>query len=304
MASMALRRITTRLLTPDGRTRVNLAPHALSVHVSSAYAAYRRRVGTTTVHAQPARPWAARRHEPPRSRAYGLPRLAESSSSELLRRLNQAYGRPLLLTHLIGVAASGALATGSMMGAGWYATSIFTGAAALVLWYVRRGEDAHYGEVVEYQLEPDVAHAYRKVVAAFQDLASSGPVWRVEPTRRAFDDPVRRTLPGRAVTVTLGLPRRMKSNIIVPMLPGRRHVLCFFPDRLLVYERQMVWAVSYRDLKVKAGDVRALDDGREAAGGLNGYLVLEGRGGLHEIFRCADVSAVEAVAAALHALPC
>jgi hypothetical protein len=306
MASIALSRFT-QLITPRSSARA-LAPRAACVRVGRARADYRRRLMAFTAASagSPARPWTApRRPERPPHRAAARPahRMAESSPDELLLRVNRAYGRPTFLTHFVGMASSGALAAGSSLGASWYATGVFTGAVALVLWYVRQSENDHHSEVVEYEMDADVAGVYRKLLAAFDRFSTSGSVWRIEPSAPHSEIAVQRR-PRRRVMPRLGLPRRIKSNIVVPMLPGRRRVLCFFPDRLLVYEKQMVWAVPYTDLRVRAGDARTLEDGRDAIPGLNGYLVIEGRAGLRETFRSTDPDAATELASAIHALAC
>lgn len=306
MASIALKRIT-RLLGPQTSAIVSLAPHAACVHVSRARSDYRRRVGRTGAPASP-RPWAAPRRSRQALRhpvAGTAPRMAESSPDELLLRVNRAYGRPIVLTHIIGVAGAAALTAGSLFGANWLVTGIFAGTAALALWYVHQNENDHHAEVVEYELDPEVAQVYRRFVGAFQRFATSGSVWRVEPHRQARAKKGVGWIPRRSATARLGLPRRIKSNVVVPMLPGQnRRTLCFFPDRLLVYEKEMVWAVQYAELRVRAGDVRAAEGGEEAISGLNGFLTLEARTGVKEMFRCTDPAAATELASALRALAC
>jgi len=51
----------------------------------------------------------------------------------------------------------------------------------------------------------------------------------------------------------------MKTNVEVPMLPVGRQTLAFMPDRLLVFEKSAVGAVSYRDLVVERNESRFIE---------------------------------------------
>jgi hypothetical protein len=225
--------------------------------------------------------------------------MIDSTAGELLARLNRAYVRPPLLTGFIGAASSAALATGAALGAGWEATISFGGVAVLMLWFVKRREDEHYSETIEYEFEEDAAQAYRRLLTAFRRLTSRGPVWNLGARRRGEGSRRRR----RSVVPVLALPPRVRSNILVPTLVAHRYTLYFFPDRLLVYDRQMVWDVRYRDLRVKTGDLREGTDAEALTmDGPYGLLAFGSTSGVHEVFHCADPNVATEVATALEAL--
>lgn len=283
--------------------RISLGPSGTQVRVKRGRPYYRTvRVGPHTGAVSASRT----AHRPgaggPESATYsagGRPAMMDSSANELLARLNRAYVRPPLLTGFIGAASSAALATGAALGAGWAATVSFGGVALLMLWFVKRREDEHYSATVEYELEDDAAQAYRRLLTAFRRLTSRGPVWNVDSRRRAEGPRGRR----RSVVPVLALPPRVRSNILVPTLVARRYTLYFFPDRLLVYDRQMVWDVRYRDLRVKAGDRREGTDAEALTmDGPYGLLAFGSTSGVHEVFHCADPAVAAEVATALEAL--
>jgi hypothetical protein len=228
--------------------------------------------------------------------------MLDSSASELLAQLNRAYARRPILTVVLGILFGIALVKGIAMGSGWGATFVFAAASAIVLWCVHLRVDQYYSEPVEYVLDHDAAQAYRKLLKAFRRLATSGPIWRIDGRHKTADG--RRAVRRRLVVPKLALPPRVLSNLRVPKLACGRQTLYFFPDRLLVYEAQVVWGIFYDELQVKAGDVRELPDytGAEDETTLNGFIALCSAAGLTEVFRCADPAAAAEIAAALLAL--
>jgi hypothetical protein len=225
--------------------------------------------------------------------------MIDSSSDEVLSRLNRAYKRRPVLTAFFGVLFAIALVEGYALGSTQGATLVFAVAAALVLWFVRKRENVHHSEAMEYVLDAEAAQAYRRLLKAFRRLSTSGPVWRIE-ARRTPDG--RRVSRRRAVRTSLALPPRVVSNIRVPRVKCGSHTLYFFPDRLLIYDAQIVWGVFYHDLQVKAGDVRQVADAAEPADALHGFVALGTTSGVRLVLRSTDPSGAVELGAALEAL--
>ncbi len=281
-AIAAQERTATRVVTGAA-----LGPRRASVYVERDGAQYRA-----------ATPIGAHRHEqhrPPEADA-----MLDSTPDALLRALNRAYTRRPMLAIVLGGIFGLALVEGLLLGASVAATLIFGSLALVTVAVVGRREVEHYSEAVEYVLDDHVAQAYRRLVSAFDRVRSGGPVWHMGRRRAGSRGSARR----RLVVPTLGLPPRVRSNIRVPALPAGRQTLYFFPDRVLVYDAQMMWGIAYRDLKVRAGDIRdvaessANGEAREA----NGFIALASRTGLSAVFRCPDTRAAAEVGAALEAL--
>ncbi len=225
--------------------------------------------------------------------------MLDSSADALLRALNRAYTRRPVLAIVLGGIFGLALIEGLAFGASTAAAVTFGAMASVALVVVSRREVEHYSEAVEYVLDDHVSHTYRRLVTAFNRLRYAGPVWHMG--RRTPGSNKRRR---RVVVPTLALPPRVRSNIRVPALRAGRQTLYFFPDRLLVYDKQMAWGVAYPGLKVKGGDVREVGD--TALGGAsaecNGFLALVSDSGLRALFRCTDPKAAAEIAAAIEAL--
>jgi len=280
-------------------TQATLGPHRAAVHVARGGPLYR-----ASAQARGAPPRATPSSRARRGTSRPAPRpeppaMHDSSADALLRALNRAYKRRPVLGIVLGAILALALVEGLALGAGVAATVLFGSLALVAVVIVGRREVEHYSEAVEYVLDDHVTHAYRRLVAGFNRLRAAGPVWHLG--RRTADGGRRRRR--RLIVPQLALPPRVRCNIRVPALRAGRQTLYFFPDRLLVYEPQMAWGVAYRDLKVKAGDVRDVAElGIGSADGANGFLALASDSGLSALFRCADAKSANEVAAALEAL--
>jgi hypothetical protein len=224
-----------------------------------------------------------------------------SSAAELLDRLNRAYRRPAVLSCLLGVSLAAALVTGVSLGSGLGATVVFGATGAVVLRFAHRGERSDHSVAVVYDFQPGAGHAYRKFAKAFADLSRSGFVWHL---RRAAGTgtAARPRVVRRRLRLRLGLPPGIKSNLRVPVLRAGQQRLYFFPDRLLVYEAQMAWAVDYDDLRVEVVERRVRDGNAATATAPHGFLALRSTAGLNEMFQCASPRAATEVASALAAL--
>ena len=127
----------------------------------------------------------------------------------------------------------------------------------LLLW--ARNRDVIRGTVIlRYDLEPE-ANEYSRLKDAFSGFAYAGAVWHINAqggTRDWKRQAGANTLVDRqSIRPRLSQPRRVECNIAVPTLPAGRQMLYFFPDRVLVYDKEGVGAVAYRDLQVRANTV-------------------------------------------------
>jgi hypothetical protein len=274
---------TSPLARGLGRVSVHVAPHRAHYRMPAVVSRGRSSRG---------------RPQPTQPRVAAGP-MIDSSSDEVLSRLNRAYKRRPMLTAFFGVLFAIALVEGYAIGSTQGATLVFGMAAGLVLWFVRARENVHHSEAVEYVLDAQAAQAYRRLLKAFRRLSTSGPVWRID-ARRTADG--RRVSRRRAVRPTLALPPRVISNIRVPKVRCGSHTLYFFPDRLLIYDAQIVWGVFYHELQVKAGDVRQVAEAAEPDNTLHGFLALGTASGVNLILRWTDPSGAVELGAALEAL--
>jgi len=141
--------------------------------------------------------------------------------------------------------------------AGGAALTLLLGVPAL-LW-VRNLDVTRGTAVLMYDLEPNANETFTRLTSAFNQLADASAVWHVK-AQGATDDWKRQaganTLIRRdTIRPVLSKPSRVECNLTVPTLPAGRQSLYFFPDRVLVYDRNGVGAVTYGDLEARASTV-------------------------------------------------
>jgi hypothetical protein len=216
-----------------------------------------------------------------------------SSAAEVLEHLNRAYARPPRMTRMLAAVLALAVLAGLSFGAGVTAAVAFAMVGLAVLWLAFSTETAEYSARLEYRLEGAPEVRYRHLLDAFRNLERSGPIWhlevRADGRRRRLVR--RRARPGRTV------PPRVQCNLRVPCLRAGRQRLYFFPDRLLVYEMRVVWAVYYPDLRLDVGVLHRSGAGRPLA-----VLTLRGGVGLQAVFQCSSRAAAAEFAEAVAAL--
>ena len=118
--------------------------------------------------------------------------------------------------------------------------------------------------VLFYDLEEDVANAYEKFHETFQELVSCSRTWHIEAEGNVKDKKyaagadtlIRR----KSVNLSRGEPPYIKTNIEVPCIPVGKQKLYFFPDRLLIFEKSEVGAISYPNLKIDIEQTRFIEE--------------------------------------------
>jgi hypothetical protein len=120
--------------------------------------------------------------------------------------------------------------------------------------------------VLLYDMEEDARARYQQLHDAFDALKGCARTWhlaaqgstRDQKRRAGASTLVRRT----AIILTKAPAKMVKTNVEVASIPVGRQVLCFFPDRVLVFDRSHVGSVSYADLAIDVRTTRFIEDGR------------------------------------------
>lgn len=213
-----------------------------------------------------------------------------SSAAEVLEHLNRAYARRPRMTRMLGAVLAVAVLAGLSFGASVAAAIGFAVVGLAVLGFAFAAETAESSARLEYRLDGAPEARYRQVLDTFRALERSGPIWYVE----IRGEPRRRRVIRRRARPTRSLPPRVLCNLRVPTLRAGRQRLYFFPDRLLVYERSVVWAVYYSDLRVDVSVVHRSGAGRPSA-----VLAVRSGAGLQVVFQCASRPAAAEFATAV-----
>jgi hypothetical protein len=119
--------------------------------------------------------------------------------------------------------------------------------------------------VLFFELEPEIETLYQKLHDSFGQLSSSSSKWHVEAEGAVKDrkrnagatSVIKRTL----ISLGLGNPPYVKTNVSVPSIPVGKQTLYFFPDKVLIFEPNGVGAVSYPNLRISVESTRFIEDG-------------------------------------------
>jgi hypothetical protein len=120
--------------------------------------------------------------------------------------------------------------------------------------------------VLNYELDAPTAASYKALQDAFDEMARAKRHWHVAASEQAAD---RKRAAGAAnllnqtlIRLRKAAPSYIKTNIAVPIIPVGKQSLCFFPDRLFVFERGAVGVVPYAGLTMKVRTTRFIEEGR------------------------------------------
>lgn len=119
--------------------------------------------------------------------------------------------------------------------------------------------------VLFFELGPEIDALYQKLHDSFSQLSSSSNKWHVEAEGAVKDRKrnagatslIKRTV----ISLGIGNPPFVKTNVSVPSIPVGKQTLYFFPDKVLIFEPNGVGAVSYLNLRVSVESTRFIEDG-------------------------------------------
>lgn len=189
--------------------------------------------------------------------------MQDTSSAELLNELNSKANRPSYWKWT---------ATGSVF-ALWFVFATapdWLAVISLVLLvgltiYMSVRDTVAKTSVLFYDLDTANETAYEALHEAFQALARCKRAWRIDAKAAVHD---RKYHAGAGAVVNRkdaqfgkGLPPMVKSNLEVPYVRSGSTSLYYMPDRVLVYSRSGVGAVSYKDLEVSGHSRQFIEDG-------------------------------------------
>ena len=181
--------------------------------------------------------------------------MTDCSSAEVLAELNVKH-RAMRLWPAVAAASIG-------VGLVWPVMMLLGIAATFAAYWRDKNRKT---AVLMYELETGAAHAFSALQHAFDIMATAKSQWHVAATERVIDrkrnagaaETVRRT----AIQLAKAAPRSVKTNIEVPMISAGRQSLYFFPDRLLVFDRNGVGAVVYDDLTIQVRTTTFVEEER------------------------------------------
>lgn len=189
--------------------------------------------------------------------------MTDSSSAALLAELDQKARR----INFWPLAAVFALALVTYLStintAPWITT--FVGLLALIgVIYVYQLDLLSKSVVILYEIDPVFERASDWLHACITQLDNCDGKWRIDARGHVYDPKyhggagqlVKRT----NITFGTGQPPRVTTNITTPFISLGATTLYFFPERILVFARNGVGAVSYDDLSIVVHDKQFIEE--------------------------------------------
>lgn len=189
--------------------------------------------------------------------------MVDASSAELLREMNEKRRRVRMLPSAIALSIV-AILFFLAIGMPTWAVVLFGTLAVGICWLISMKDELRKTTVILYELEPEIEAAYAKLHDAFEELQSCSRSWHIEARGEVHDVKYHAGATGvvnrKQVTLTVGAPPFVKTNVMVPIVPVGKQLLAFMPDRLLVFESTGVGAVSYQSLDLNITESQFVED--------------------------------------------
>jgi hypothetical protein len=189
--------------------------------------------------------------------------MTDSSAQDLLSEINGKLRKAHLFPIAIAVTVAAIVGLLLFSGPPWaVGLAVVLGALlSLAAWY---RDAVATSVVVLYDFDKSMEGSYSGLHEAFDDLMKCGAAWHISSAGdvidRKYHAGASRVLSRTKIKPVKGQPRRMKTNIEVPLLEAGRQTLAFMPERLLVFESRAVGAVPYPDLAVEVGSSRFIEE--------------------------------------------
>jgi hypothetical protein len=183
--------------------------------------------------------------------------MVDASSASLLNELNEKRRKfPFWIATLCATVLAA-----FFMGEGAAAPIV---AGGVVLTFLVAQVDAmRRTSVLFYEVEGPAAERYQALHNAFDELTRCGRVGHIGAKGAVKDTKYHAgasTLVKRkTIRPSTSPPPRVKTNIAVPSIPVGRQTLHFFPDRILVFDRNGVGSIGYDALEVDVQETRFIE---------------------------------------------
>jgi hypothetical protein len=122
--------------------------------------------------------------------------------------------------------------------------------------------------VLFYELDSSAGPSYQVLHNAFKELEKCSRVWHIEARGDIRNLQERKRQAGastlvqrKPIQLACKAPPYVSVNLSIPTIPIGRQSLYFFPDRILVYEKGKVGAVSYDDVQLLVSSTKFIEEG-------------------------------------------
>ncbi|MBN3132728.1 DUF4236 domain-containing protein [Pectobacterium brasiliense] len=188
--------------------------------------------------------------------------IIDSSSRELLEELNNKRKKLQIWPFAIFLSIAILLCGFSQAWPEWcMAIGFIVGGAIFVFAYMY--DQLRKTTVLFYDFDDQMMACYQQLHDSGAKLASCSKVWHIEASGAVYDPKYHagagNLLRRKATSISKSKPHFVKTNIETIAINVGRQTLHFFPDRVLVFDREGVGAVGYNQLFVDVGDSRFIE---------------------------------------------
>ena len=191
-------------------------------------------------------------------------KLAPNSREELLKKLNYSY-KSFRLDYLCGISfcilTYIAFQTSQVAGISTLVAGVIT-ASLVAYWETKRRTI-----LITYDFEDGKASHFRKIISAFNFLASNASAWSLVDSKNISGTHESKLNAGAGnlvnktdVQIGKGNPPWVETNVTVPVLKTKGQALYMIPDGILVYDDRGVGFVEYDDVSINANTTRFIEE--------------------------------------------
>jgi hypothetical protein len=192
-----------------------------------------------------------------------LQHMVDSDAASILKQINEnrsAIGMwPIPAS--ICVIAFGAATLATVPG-NWI-LCLFGSVIGLIALITYRWDRARHTTVLMYDLNDDALKIFEFFVREFEMLAFTKKALNIEAEGRVHDWKRRAgahsEVKSSPAQFGFGTPKRIETNISVPYISGGMNTVYFFPDLLIVQQRNGIGGVDYREVRVEFQNQRWIE---------------------------------------------
>ncbi len=193
-----------------------------------------------------------------------ITQMVDSSSADLVAEMNEKRKKTLMWPFFASIGAILTLTT--LFNTDTPIVSLGLALLTIVLTAITMLKDTlRKTTVLFFDLEPEIEAAFQKLHDSFGYLSSSSSKWHIEAegavNNRKRNAGATSVIKRTAISLGIGNPPYIKTNVSVPSVPVGKQTLYFFPDKVLIVEANGVGAVSYPNLQISVENTRFIEDG-------------------------------------------
>ncbi len=143
-------------------------------------------------------------------------------------------------------------------------TGIFIAIAAAFLIYLFI-DKKRKTTIIFYDIKKETEQKIQKFYNSFEQIISCRSQWHISDETRV-NDPKRHSGVGSLITRTpinikYKAPPDIETNILPPSIPAGKRTLYFFPERILIYDNNIVGGLTYLNLDIIQSNQKIIENG-------------------------------------------